>query len=137
MTALPQTRTCSTSTGSFRTAIAVRDPAQRRSQHRIFQQPAHGQPRDASVPVHAAAGGVVTRSPENWGGPGGLFRKYPGPRRLCRTASRDRQVADAVLSPDRVDTAYGDRLLSKCTYHLGAASMVKEQPDRSRFRRSV
>src|SRR5258708_12500982 len=27
-------------------------------------------------------------------------------------------IADAVLSPDRVDTAFVDRLLSKCTDHL-------------------
>ena len=27
-------------------------------------------------------------------------------------------IADAVFSPDRVDTAFVDRLLSKCTDHL-------------------
>ena len=27
-------------------------------------------------------------------------------------------IADAVFSPDRVDTAFIDRLLSKCTDHL-------------------
>src|SRR5262249_47363124 len=36
-------------------------PAQRRPQHRILQQSAHGAPCDASVPDHAAAGGVVRR----------------------------------------------------------------------------
>ena len=44
-------------------------------------------------------------------------------------------IADAVFSPDRVDTAFIDRLLSKCTDHLSLLAAPADARQGLRFRR--